>query len=816
MSSPPPTATLPSAPLSAACLASLQSLLEPYAAYKSYIYSRLYSESLFVNSQTAELSYNFTIEAEREKMIKQQRLMLSYDFRPGCEKQGQSDAPPPSAPLSELEERWHMIEKSNCFNNLSMAPETAQSLHMLFSATVQNLGSARHANFFPSSPLIQSLYYYGCFCLTELSHGTNTKNMRTTATYDHASRSIVLHTPDKEAAKWWVGNLGKHATHGILAAQLIVDGIPRGLHWFIVQLRSLDTHLPLPGIIIGDVGQKMGWNATDHGFVLFQYARIPVEALLNRYQDIDAQGRYVLAPGIKNENARFAQTLSALSGGRVGIGFNAIMHSRLALIIAVRYSDSRRQFANPPPRAKKGEALAPAPAEDRENPVLDYQLQQHRLLLPLAYNLTFGLFGRWLWTTYIELLASGTKIEAEAATNPGAAAALRAEQSAKQTELHAISSGSKPLLTWLARDAITASRECMGGHGFSSFSRIGQLKREVEPSVTYEGENHVLIQQTAKYVADAYRKIQQGKGKTTRSPFGSLAFLEDAEVSLDSKLDESLLDNDGAALCSSPATLLRMLSWRVLYLLSTSGEVIFSKLTGEHKQDGFTAWNDSQVFYWQEVARGFIQLNMLRVALQAIEAKSGSADGTAAASGASDAKATMLHLWTASALGLIVQHIDTYLEGGYLTGSGSRALKGLLLSHLKQLRPHALSLVNTVSPPDWVVWSPLGLKANHGQAADQPTATATAAGVGSAVSGADQTYDNYFHAITHFQQTYERAPYWQLLRQPVPIVGQCGGRFGSTPTQILQIHKAAAATELTAAQHRANTVDTNTTGRAKL
>jgi acyl-CoA oxidase len=88
--------------------------------------------------------------------------------------------------------------------------------------------------------LVSTLAIIGCYLQTELGHGTNVARLETTATYVPETKEFELHSPTFTSSKWWIGGLGKTATHGVVQAKLILaSGEDMGPHLFFVQLRSL-------------------------------------------------------------------------------------------------------------------------------------------------------------------------------------------------------------------------------------------------------------------------------------------------------------------------------------------------------------------------------------------------------------------------------------------------------------------------------------------------------------------------------------------------------------------------------------------------
>lgn len=140
-------------------------------------------------------------------------------------------------------------------------------------------------------PDINKMKIHGCYCQTELGHGTNVQALETTATFDETTDEIILHSPSITSYKFWPGELGYHTNVPIVVARLIVKGEDKGVQSFLVRIRD-ENHNPLPGVDVGDIGPKFGFNMKDNGYLGFTHFRIPRENMLMKYTSLSRDGTF--------------------------------------------------------------------------------------------------------------------------------------------------------------------------------------------------------------------------------------------------------------------------------------------------------------------------------------------------------------------------------------------------------------------------------------------------------------------------------------------------------------------------------------------
>ncbi|XP_042225669.1 peroxisomal acyl-coenzyme A oxidase 1-like isoform X2 [Homarus americanus] len=342
-----------------------------------------------------------------------------------------------------------------------------------------------------------------------MGHGTFLRGLETTATYDPASQEFVLHSPTITATKWWPGGLGKTCNYAVVMAQLYTQGQNYGPHPFVVQLRDEYTHRSLLGVMLGEIGPRLGLKANDNGFLRFDHYRIPRMNMLMKHSQVLEDGTYVRPLHSKLSYGTMVQI-------RVGIVNDAWQNLGRAVTIATRYSAVRHQSE-----------MAPGEPEPQ---ILDYQTQQYKLFPHIASVFALLFSAKSIAKIYFRVTASLEKGNVELLP-----------------ELHSLSSGLKAMSAEDATLGIEICRLACGGHGYLASSGLPRLYANTTCCITYEGENTVLWLQVARYLIKSYRAA--GKGASVHP---SVSYLT-AEPALSSApfLSNTALVN--AFMCSASA-----------------------------------------------------------------------------------------------------------------------------------------------------------------------------------------------------------------------------------------------------------------------
>lgn len=54
----------------------------------------------------------------------------------------------------------------------------------------------------------------------------------------------------------------------------------------------MEDHMPMPGITVGDLGTKLGYNGENNGYMSFDNVRIPRADMLSRISHVNKKGEF--------------------------------------------------------------------------------------------------------------------------------------------------------------------------------------------------------------------------------------------------------------------------------------------------------------------------------------------------------------------------------------------------------------------------------------------------------------------------------------------------------------------------------------------
>lgn len=524
-------------------------------------------------------------------------------------------------------------------------------------------------------PLCRDWRMVGCYAQTELGHGSNIRALETTATFLPESKggdkggSWIINSPTITSGKFWPGTLGRTANHAMVIAQLIDgDGKHRGIHNFLVQLRSMEDHTLLPGIETGDIGPKIGYNTMDNGFAYFRNVKIPRRNMAMRFATVDENGKYK-----KKTMSEAASKISYITMMQVRsmIVSGAAKALAMACCITTRYSAVRKQGF-----AEDGKS---------EMQVLDYTQQQHRIFPLLAFSyctfFTARKLAKELKAMEDKLIVSNQPVSKE-----------------DVTDVHASSSALKSFTTMITADGIEEMRKACGGHGFLACSGLPELFTTYLQSPTVEGDNHMLPQQVIRVLLKLVEAVKTNRGVEKYKNCNSYALVPSLRAILTDKREQcpAVTAND----LSSLPTLLAAFRHRAARMLLVCANQIHQDVA-KRGLSFQKAWNNALVAMAKASKSYSLFLLLRNIQEGIIDEQRIGVIGRAEAEVLGDLAKLFGLYWMEKDLG-------DFVEDGYIRPNQSAWVSPLVLKYLAVIRTNAVALVDAPDFTDFKIKSALG------------------------------------------------------------------------------------------------------------
>jgi acyl-CoA oxidase len=230
----------------------------------------------------------------------------------------------------------------------------------------------------------------------------------------------------------------------------------------------LETHQPLKGITVGDIGPKYCFHSSNNGFLAFDNVRIPLNQMLMKNSKILENGEFIVE---KNPLLTYANMTKV----RVGIVRDASFLIALAATIATRYSLIRMQSTI---------------ETDKEVQILNHLTQQNKIFPAITLVFAIKCASEDLQKFYEKSI-----VEIEKGNLNSLA------------ELHALSCCLKAVSTTDGTRAIECCRLACGGHGYLNSAGFNTVLETITAAQTYEGENTVLLLQTGRFLLKAFQQF---------------------------------------------------------------------------------------------------------------------------------------------------------------------------------------------------------------------------------------------------------------------------------------------------------------------